>query len=71
MFSKIVIKQNDEPDPRIVNAMFGGIADNNKEVTVNCNIMQAGNPEESDYPTGDPTPTPDPKSIDNLKICIK
>jgi hypothetical protein len=27
--------------------MFGGIADNNKEVTVNCNIMQAGNPEEN------------------------
>lgn len=46
----IVIKQNDEPDPRIVNAMFGGIADNNKEVTVNCNIMQAGNPEDTDYP---------------------
>ena len=42
----ISIEQNTEPDPRLINVIFSGISDNNKEVNINCNIMQAGNPEE-------------------------
>lgn len=41
----VIIKSNDTPDPRIVNLMLGGIDGNNKEVVVNCNIRQHGNPE--------------------------
>lgn len=40
----IIIDQNNTPDPRIVNLMFGGLSDANKEITINCNVMQAGNP---------------------------
>lgn len=39
------IKPNDTPDPRVINLMFSGLSENNKEIQMPLNIIQGRNSE--------------------------
>lgn len=40
----VIIDENESQDPRMINIVFSGIGDNNKEVNTSCYVFQVGNP---------------------------